>query len=426
MKKRTKRQKAIIKRRIFISLAATMLCVLIGLIAFFTVSVLSPDKKSGKKPNNSASPQGSSKQEKDGETYITVLSTGDIMVHQKQLDGAYNSSTKAYDFSPFFKEIAPLLKKVDLAVGNLEVSLGGTAGGAYRGYPSFNTPDSIVDAIKSAGFNFLTTANNHMYDTGLSGLIRTAKVLKEKGIDFVGTRENDSDKLYTVQNVGGIKIGMTSYTYGVNGGNASSISNINSFSSSNLEKFYQDSEEKIAKMKENGAEFIVFYMHWGTEYQTTPNTLQKTIAQRLSNLGVDIIIGSHPHVIQPIDIIYSDDGQNTTVCAYSLGNAVSNQRVEELGNQGHTEDGMLFYYTLCKKNGDVTLESVDVIPTWVNRYEGKNGYSYTIYPLIKDELSEDKYNLGKDATDSYKRTEAILKESLTKVQQELGCTVTFK
>ncbi len=424
MKKRTKRQQAIIKRRIFVGLTAFVLCILVGLVAFLTVSVLSPDKKpaKGKNPQGSANSQNA---EKD-ETYVTVLSTGDIMVHQKQLDGAYDKTDKKYDFSLFFKEISPLLKKADLSVGNLEVSLGGTEGGAYRGYPSFNTPDSIVDAIKNAGFNFLTTANNHMYDTGLKGLIRTAKVLKEKGIAFVGTRENENDKLYKVQNVGGIKIGMTSYTYGVNGGDASSISNINSFSSSNLQKFYQSAEENIAKMKENGAEFIVFYMHWGSEYQTSANTVQKTIAQKLSNLGVDIIIGSHPHVIQPIDIIYSEDGQNTTVCAYSLGNAVSNQRVEELGNQGHTEDGMLFYYTLCKKGKEVTLESVDVIPTWVDRYDGENGYSYTVYPLIKDELSKDKYGLGKDAIDSYKRTEAILKESLTKVQKELGCEITFK
>ena len=426
MKNRTKRQKAIIKRRIFLSLATIVLCILIGLIAFFAISVLSPDKKSGKNQNNIAGPQNNSNTEQSDDIYVTVLSTGDIMVHQKQLDGAYDKDTKTYDFSPFFKEISPLLKKADLAVGNLEVSLGGTEGGAYRGYPSFNTPDSIVDAIKNAGFNFLTTANNHSHDAGLKGLIRTAQVLKEKGIDFVGTRENENDNLYTVKNVGGIKIGMTNYTYGLNGANASSVSQINSFDKTKLEAFYKDAEEKIAKMKEKGAEFIVFYMHWGTEYQTTPDTVQKTIAQKLSNLGVDIIIGSHPHVIQPIDIIYSDDGQNTTVCAYSLGNAVSNQRVEELGNQGHTEDGMLFYYTLCKKNGDVTLESVDVIPTWVDRYEGKNGYSYTIYPLIKDELSLDKYDLGTDATDSYKRTEAILKESLTQVQMELGCKITFK
>lgn len=377
------------------------------------------------------------------ESFAKVVSIGDIMAHSPQIKGAYNPTTKGYDFSAFFKEISPYFKDADLAVGNLEVTFGGEESGEYRGYPTFNTPDSLADYIKDAGINLLLTANNHSYDTGLFGLKRTARVLKNKGISFIGTRESEEDSLYTVKEINGIKIGMADYTYETGGSNPDRkylngilLSKdadplISSFDYKKIEEFYSEAKTVIAHMKEAGAEFIVFYIHWGNEYQTSPNTAQKSIAQRLSNLGVDIIIGSHPHVIQPVELIHSEDGENTTVCLYSSGNAVSNQRQEVLSvcKTGHTEDGTIFSYTLRKYGDEVTLHSVDIIPTWVNRYNGNNGFLYTIYPLEEKNWGSTKYGLNTTAANkalkSYERTEKIISKGLYEVQKSLGCEIRF-
>lgn len=432
MKKRTKRQKAIIRRRIFLSCCSIILALSIALIIFIVHSLTS---SSFKKENTSSAPK-----EEIKETYATVLSTGDIMVHSPQLYGARVQGTNDYDFSAFFKEAAPYFKNYDLNIANLEVTFGGLESGEYSGYPAFNTPDSLADIIKASGLNLLLTANNHSYDTGLYGLKRTAQVLKQRGIEFIGTRETAEEAIYTVKEVNGIKIGMADYTYETNGGTpgrkylngaiiAEEANNlISSFSYNRIEEFYLEAENTIGQMKAQGAEFIVFYMHWGEEYQTTANTWQKSIAQRLSNLGVDIIIGSHPHVIQPVELIFSEDGENTTVCLYSTGNAISNQRQEIMDScpTGHTEDGLFFTYTLRKYGDEVTLTEIDIIPTWVNKYRGGSSYQYTICPLDNiEKYAFDAATLQK-AQKSYERTKQIVTTGLTECQQYIGCEVTFK
>jgi poly-gamma-glutamate synthesis protein (capsule biosynthesis protein) len=143
-----------------------------------------------------------------------------------------------------------------------------------------------------------------------------------------------------------------------------------------------------------------------------------------------MIIGGHPHVVQPIELIHSEDSQNTTICIYSLGNAVSNQRRELISSarKGHTEDGVMFGYTLKKSgnDGSVSLESIKVIPTWVNKYQN-GGYKYTIYPIEDLETATTKYpNLASKLTESYNRTKAILEDGLKECQQSLGCELTFK
>lgn len=443
MKKRTRRQKAIIRRRIFVSFAVIVLAAIITILSYVVTSIVNPDDKNPtpEKGNNSTREE---LPKEDPETFATVLSTGDIMVHSPQLAGAYVRSEKNYDFTDFFKAAKPYFQNVDLSVGNLEVTFGGKSAGAYSGFPMFNCPDTLADAIKDGGPNFLITANNHSYDTGFKGLVRTAQVLKEKQIEFIGTRETADDPLFTVKDVNGIKIGMANYTYstynsstGVKALNGLAMKKeanelVNTFCYNHLDDFYQDAKTTIEQMKQNSAEFIVFYMHWGNEYQLKPNTYQKKIAQELSNLGVNIIVGSHPHVIQPMELIHSEDGENTTVCLYSTGNAVSNQRQELMDScpSGHTEDGVFFYYTLRKKGDEVTLQSVNVIPTWVNKYSGKSGYIYTIYPLEKATDGAKKYGLSSShsnrAKRSYNRTKDLLQESLTEIQEYLGCEVTFK
>lgn len=444
-KKRTKRQQAIIRRRIFLSCCCAVLALVIGVFAFIIHAIVTPDGKPDKNgPTDNESVV--SKEPEIKETFATVLSTGDIMVHSTQLDGAYVKSTGDYDFSAFFKECSPYFGGADLAVANLEVTFGGTESGKFSGYPAFNTPDSLADVIKASGLNFLLTSNNHSYDTGLFGLKRTAQVLKQKGIEFIGTRETESEPIYKVKEINGIKIGTANYTYEsdpqnaiagrkyINGDkpiSAEANNLLSSFSYKRIEEFYRDAENTINNMKSQGAEFIVFYMHWGNEYKLQANTWQKSIAQKLSNLGVDIIVGSHPHVIEPVELIHSEDGQNTTICLYSTGNAISNQRQELMDScpSGHTEDGMFFTYTLRKKGKEVTLDKINIIPTWVNKYRGGSGYQYTIYPLEAPDWGNTKYGLDSTAANkaakSYERTKKLVAEGLTACQQEIGCEITF-
>ncbi len=444
MGKKTKRQRAIIRRRIFVTVLSVVLAALISILGFVITKIVKSFEFADNESQLSL-PQNIQESDEDLSQKLvataTVINTGDIMLHNPVLDGA-KTADGGYDFSAFFTPAQSYFKNADLAVANFEVTLGGPQAGAYRGYPAFNAPDSLLDTIKNSGINFLLTSNNHCYDTGVSGFKRTIAKLKENNIDFNGTRENETDPIYTVKDVNGIKLGMINFTYentsegdnkSINGVFVSSeVKNlINSFNYDKLEQFYAIAQSAIDGMKQNGAEAVVFYMHWGEEYQTTQNTWQKTIAQKLCNMGVDVIVGGHPHVVQPIEMLYSEDSQNTTVCIYSLGNAISNQRQEVMVScpTGHTEDGMLFYYTFQKYgDGTVVLSGVDIIPTWVNKYAGGSGYQYTMYPLENAAMAGS-YGLDATATQkaqrSYERTKQIVMQGLTECQNALGCDVRF-
>ncbi|MBQ3817514.1 MAG: CapA family protein [Clostridia bacterium] len=440
MNKKTRRQKAIIRRRIFLSACALSLALVIALIVFIVKSVTSVPKmpEAGEKSSDVSSSE-------PAEPYIvstaTVINTGDIMVHSPQLNGALNKSTGEYDFSAFFKYISPYIKSADYSVANLEVTFGGKESGQYSGYPAFNTPDSLADAIKQAGFSLLLTSNNHCYDTGLYGVKRTLEVLEQKGIPYTGTRLSADREAYTIKEINGINMGFACFTYentnsdtpagrkSLNGNIISTDANnlINSFSYNNLDAFYSQAQNYITSMKNSGADCIIFYMHWGEEYQLTQNTWQKTIAQKLCNMGVDVIVGGHPHVIQPMELLYSEDSQNTTVCIYSLGNAVSNQRQEIMAPEcttGHTEDGLLFSYTFDKySDGTTLLSDINIIPTWVDKYPGGNGYLYSIYPLENKDFGISNFGLSGTAaaksSASYDRTMAIVSQGFEECKQYL-------
>lgn len=445
MAKRTsRRRRAIIRRRIFITVCSLLLvAVVAGTVALGTFVFKLMKGQDGATEMPSSTISGTTEAEPPAKkTTATVINTGDIMVHSTQLNGAKTDT--GYDFSEYFKYISPLVSSADLAVANLEVTFGSTESGKYSGYPAFNTPDELAASIKNAGFDLMLTANNHIYDTGLFGFKRTLDVLKSNGLEYTGTRKDTSEPYYVIKNVNGIKIGMICYTYETDGDSAdkkylngrliAAEANplVNSFSYKRIDSFYTAAQSAVTAMKNDGADFVVFYMHWGEEYQLKQNTWQSTIAQRLCNMGVNMIIGGHPHVIQPVSLLHSEDSQNTTVCLYSLGNAVSNQRQEVMDScpSGHTEDGMLFSYTLEKSaDGTVELSSIDVIPTWVNRYKEGSTFKYTIIPLEVQTDGSTKYALDETAAEksqkSYDRTRAIVGAGLTECQQAIGCPVSF-
>lgn len=369
----------------------------------------------------------------------TISVMGDIMGHNAMLTAAYIPKSKSYNFENIFPYIWKYVSASDYAIANLETTLRGTEGGMkYQGYPTFNTPDTIVDAAKKAGFDMLLTANNHSNDTGIDGMKRTLEVLNEKGLDHTGTFLEDSDKRYIVKEINGIKVGMICYTYETDGYNKnkkylngaamsdSAAKMINSFNYKRLDNFYSELSDNITSMKNDGAEAVMLFVHWGTEYKTSPNNYQKVIAQKACDLGVDVIVGGHPHVIQPIDLLTSSDFSHKTLCIYSVGNAVSNQRRSASTlKTGHTEDGCVFSVTFNKySDGKVIISDVGLLPTWVNVFANPETQRnvYRIVPLDKSVTTwgitfEMKDVIVKEAERSYERTVKITGDGLEKAQK---------
>lgn len=371
------------------------------------------------------------------EPYVTETAsvgvTGDILMHNPVLQAAKTGD--GYDFRDSYEYIAPYYQQFDFMVANLEVTLGGTKAGKYQGYPTFNCPDQVVDALKEAGVDLLLTANNHSYDTGYNGMLRTQQVVKEKGLANLGTVENAGDSFWRVEEISGIRVGMVCYTY-ESGKAADGRKQLNgitlkkeaeplvsSFSYTDLEGFYQTVEADLAAMTQAGAEATMVYIHWGNEYQLQPNADQKTIAQKLCDLGVDVIVGGHPHVIQPFEMLTS--GAHTTYCIYSVGNAISNQSrssLKSISNARYTEDGMVFGVVFQKWNdGRVEVAEVSILPTWVNR-ETKTVREYDIIPLDTAVAVWNGYDVGNEARtyESYDRTMSIVGKGYNACREKLG------
>ncbi len=215
---------------------------------------------------------------------------GDIMVHDYQYQEAYNPSTGSYDFMHNFQDVKKYFDGYDLVLGNLESTFGGT-GRSYSSYPCFNTPDAFLDAVKDAGFDILTTANNHCMDTGKAGLIRTLDKLDEVGIAHMGTYRSaeDRDKIL-YQNVNGINFAFLSYTYGTNGIAVPDAYLVNLI----------DEDQMVADIKKarERADVVVVMPHMGNEYENYPKEVFQKWADLMFLAGADIILASHPHVLQ--------------------------------------------------------------------------------------------------------------------------------
>ncbi len=357
----------------------------------------------------------------------TVIVTGDILPHSPLRKAYYDG--ESYNFDSIFTYISSYVKEADFAVANLETTLAGDKDGyEYSGYPQFNCPDEIVDSLKNAGFDMLLTANNHSSDTSAHGILRTQEIVRSKGLLNLGTRLDSSEKRYKIQNINGIDIGMICYTYSQIDSSTGKISLngipvssevtdcINAFDETKLSLFYEQMEQNIAAMKADGAKAIVMFIHWGVEYQLKQNSIQTEIAQKMCDFGVDVIVGGHPHVVQPAELLVSSvDPEHVTLCVYSVGNGVSNQRAQYMNlNTGHTEDGMLFSFTFkTDKNGSVSLSDAEIIPTWVYLNSGK----YYIIPLDKNVSDwKSSFNMGSngeaDAKKSYERTNKLVSEGM--------------
>ncbi|REK77181.1 CapA family protein [Paenibacillus paeoniae] len=316
-------------------------------------------------------------------TEAVWVGVGDIMSHSPQLPGAYDANTGVYDFNPFFEEVKDILGQGDWIMANLETPIGGANFG-YTGYPSFNAPFELAEALKNAGFNLLSTANNHSLDKGERGLLKTLEHLKELDLQAIGTAssQEEADALIIAEQHG-IRMGLLAYTYGTNGipiptGKPYLVNLIDE------EKIRAD----IARLKQNGADLVTVALHFGNEYQTTPSESQKTLARALVAAGADIIAGSHPHVIQPYEVIegYDDMGnEKRSLIIYSMGNFISNQR-------GDSKDYGVIFKVGVRKNVTenlTTLTDIEAIPTWVHRYKPDRSFRYRILPVEETLAAKD-------------------------------------
>lgn len=369
--------------------------------------------------------------EKQKETTVTIGNVGDILLHMPINRSCYNEQTKTYDYNDIFKYVNKYYTKYNCMVADLEQPVAGKKFG-YSGFPLFNAPEQIVDALKENGVDLLLTANNHCYDQGTKGLENSMNTLKEKGIDFIGYRE-ETAKPYIIKNLDGIKVGMINYTYEtqplsdtkyINGipMDKSVAHLLNSFDYNKLDVFYSDFQTNMDNMYKDGADVIIAYMHWGEEYNLGHTDYQQKIAQKLCDMGVDAIVGGHTHCIEPTDLISSEISGKQTPIIYSTGNQLSNQRKETLdkfsSDTPYFEDGVIYELSFSRKsNGSVVLSNVSYTATWCNLF----GSVYRIIPLDeKGNYKNDYSSLGRtqEMSNSLKRTKGLLDKGVEKFKSE--------
>lgn len=324
---------------------------------------------------------------------LEIVCVGDIMVHEPQLASQYDAETGTYDYNNNFQYVKKYIEKADLAIGNFEGTFGGKP---YRGYPAFSTPDELATALKNAGFDVAITANNHMVDKGKAGVIRTLEVLREAGLTTSGSRMNPNEPQYSINNVNGVNVGVVSYTYessgsgsdvAINGNyiSAETAQLINSFSYNRLDGDLEKIKNVVNAAKNEGADMIVLYMHWGEEYQQTPNKWQEQIvAAAVNEMNVDVIFASHSHVLQKMEMVMSEAGKNVPVF-YGMGNFISNQRLETVQDR-RTEQGMIarveFEYMVS--TGEILSVEMGYTPTWVDKYKRNGKNVYEVIPLDEE------------------------------------------
>ena len=364
--------------------------VLLILIVFAVIKFFNTTKKnqSESKPNNNTNISQApntvtnenttpwqSKVAQEEDITFTLATTGDIMCHNTNFLDAYNSSTKSYDFSYYFTDIKQYLQEADITVGNLETTLSGAKRG-YSGYPTFNTPEILAKNLKSAGFNVVSTANNHCMDKGYSGIESTIKFLDEADLAHTGTFKSKKDQeTILIKNVKGVNIAFLSFTYGTNG---IPVPKDKSYAVNLIDKSLIKSQIELAK-KEN-PDLICVSMHWGIEYQTKANKEQEKLADFLFENGVDIILGNHSHVPQQMEKreIKLDDGTTKDgFVIYSLGNFMANQ------NKQYTNDSAILKLEITKHKGEgkITIDKATYTPTYMYKNPSKSTKKFKILDI---------------------------------------------
>ena len=311
------------------------------------------------------------------ETSARIMANGDLLYH----DIIYISAKKTdgtYDFHENFEYVKPWLKQADLVIGDFE----GTVNKDHylAGYPLFNAPGEVMDAIKDAGYQVLDLAHNHILDSQIEGVVSTADAIEKAGMTPIGvyTHEPRDKAPIVIKEVNGIKVALLAYSYGFNGIEQS-------ISQEDYNRYLSDLDEDKMKAEieraEKEADITIIMPQMGVEYQIEPTEEQKKLYHKMIDWGADIIFGGHPHVVEPAETVEKNGDKKLII--YSMGNFISNQRIEtmqDVENAKWTERGVLMDVTIKKKSGKTTIETAQAHPSWVSRTP-KGGYSPEGYPL---------------------------------------------
>lgn len=307
---------------------------------------------------------------------IRIAAVGDLMCHSPQFK--YSQVSKdSFDFVHVFRYINKYLTDADFTLGNLETIAAGKDK-KYSGYPMFNSPDEFITAVKTAGFNLVTTSNNHALDRGEPGINRTIAQLIRNNLNYNGTfisqHDRDSIRIFDIK---GIKTAFLSYSYGTNGnpipGGKEYLINIID---------YDLIQKDITHARQLGAELVVVYYHFGDEYKREPSAFQKNTVNKTIEMGADIILGGHSHVIEPAVYFKTHNAKlDTGFAVYSLGNFLSNQR------KRFTDGGTILYINITKNTNTDSLwiSSVEFLPTWIYRGQTEHGREYLILPAKNEQ-----------------------------------------
>ena len=283
-----------------------------------------------------------------------IRAAGDLMTHRKQLAIA-KKKDGSYDFYPQYALVNDVLSNADYTIANLETTVGKYKNMAYSGFPLFNAPECLLDTIKDAGVDFLTLANNHMLDRYFEGMVNTVQLVDDHGFDHGGANRTPEERDEPViVDVNGIRIGILCYTQMTNGMESHcskdvKVYGINYLHSDNL-------VEDVQKLRYAGAEVVFAIPHWGAEYHRKPEANTVALAKKMIAAGVDVVLGSHPHMVQPVEYVTAttQGGETRTgLVAYSLGNFISNMVKQ------YTDWGIVLDFTLREKQGG-GFEAVDV------------------------------------------------------------------
>jgi len=322
---------------------------------------------------------------------VELVFAGDLMGHVEQINSAWDEASKKYNYDTCFSMIRNYIRSADIAFLNLEVTL---AGPPYKGYPRFSSPDELAFAARDAGFDVYLTANNHALDHGKNGLERTINILDSIGIIHTGTftdpehRETFYPLIIEKNN---IRLAVLNYTYGTNGIKVSSPNIVNYIDTSLIVR-------DLEKAELADPDFIIVVMHWGTEYQRTENKEQTELADFIFSKGADIIIGSHPHVIQPVRKHSTGihEPSDNRIVVYSLGNFLSNQR------DRYRNGGLVFRLSL-EKTDETKVTGYDTYPVYVHKiYSGSRARHFVLLPVRDLDSMTEMYKMNSSDREQFR------------------------
>jgi len=370
----------------------------LALLIYFVVP-----KEESNKPNKGDNTASGNKRRTSGT--LSLFFVGDLMGHETMLNSAKSADGKSYNFEPWFSYLSPKLGAFDMTMLNLEVTLGGPP---YSGYPMFCSPDVYAETAHKAGFDFFITANNHSLDRRKKGLERTIDQLDLMKIEHTGTFKNQMDRDNSYPYIKVIKdqrLAILNYTYGTNGLEVELPNIVNMIDTVQMLK-------DLKKAKEKNSDFTLVTIHWGNEYQRNYSPEQKKLAQWLCDHGADAIIGMHPHVVQPMEILHPKNNPSKAVpVAFSLGNFISAQR------DRYKSGGIGLGLTLNISDKGLSFGSWEYLPMWVRKGGNPNGF-YVI-PGSDWEKNPERYALNA-------QEESLIKEFLSDTRGLLSKLVEMK